>query len=523
MKGTLFERLLNYYGIAQEDFTLLCRDYDLDHFLDGHHFDNIEDAAALVKQTMAKGGKIMIYGDYDADGIMSTSILVNAFHYLNYDVGYYIPSRYLDGYGINMEKAQEIANKQYNLVITVDNGISAFEPIKWLKEQGIDVIVLDHHTPSDKMVEANYIIHPSVSHFGDIPTSAGFIAFVFSKYLLGKYETYLAILGAISVASDMMPLKGYNRNLLRTVFALYKDGIYDQIDVLKDEDDFNENTIGMKIAPRINAVGRIVKDQTINRLVTYFTSHNQQTIYALSEWIKNINELRKEKSQDAVSDLSSYIDEAKPAIVLNLDIEEGLLGLVANRLVREYRKPIIIFTKDSSAPDIYKGSCRAPKGFNVVASFNALSHLIVTSGGHALAGGLSVKEENYEAFKKAFEEYAKGVVYEDAGEEFIELGITELSLENYYLVQKFAPFGEEWPAPVFRIRRIKTNSLTYSKNGLHLLSNLGMNTRLVGFNLSREYVSQFDYVDVYGTMRLSYFRQQQNLEFVAKEIVESIV
>ncbi len=518
MKDTLFERLLKFYNITEDDFKELSKDYNLNNFIGNHHFDDIENASILVKKAIEKQSKIIVYGDYDADGVMATSILVKAFKKLNYDVGYYLPSRYLDGYGINTLKAKEIIDKKYDLVITVDNGINAFEPIKMLKDAGIDVIVIDHHTPSEEKVDASYIIHPSVSNFGLTPTSAGFVSFIFSYYLLGEFDPYLSILGAISVVSDMMPLKSYNRRLLKAVFSYYTEGKYSPIDALKDDDKFDENCIGMKIAPRINAVGRIVKDASINHLVTYFVSEDKDIIFKLSEWIKNKNEERKEISKRDILYLKDKIDESESAIILKSDIDEGLLGLAANNFVREYNRPIIIFTKDSNIEGALKGSARAIKSFNVVEAFASLSSYILTSGGHALAGGLSIKEEDFLDFKNAFIEYTKKKKIEVVKEETIDLGITELSLENYYLVQKFAPFGEEWPAPTFKVNHIKTSTLTYSKNGLHILSNLGFRTRLVGFGFSKEYVSQFDFINIYGSMRLSYFRGIQNLEFVIKEI-----
>ena len=174
MNKSLLERLLDYYHINYEQYLLMNKDVSLLNFRDGHEFNDIDNSVKLVKDIISKKGKIIIYGDYDADGIMGTSILVKMFEYLGVIVDYYIPNRYLDGYGLNLKHAQEYIDKKYDLVITVDNGITAFEPIELLHNAGIKVLVLDHHQAQDKLPLADAICHPIVSHFGETTSSGAF-------------------------------------------------------------------------------------------------------------------------------------------------------------------------------------------------------------------------------------------------------------------------------------------------------------------------------------------------------------
>ena len=519
MKDTLKQRLLDFYHINEEEYEKLIAPSTIDDFAIGHHFDHMEEAVALVKDAIKQGKRIAIYGDYDADGIMGTSILVKMFKMVNYNVDYYIPSRYIDGYGLTLKYAKKAVEEHVGLVITVDNGVSAFEGIEYLRNNNVDVLVLDHHTIQDTLPIANYIIHPTFSHFGDVASSGGFTAFMFASAFLGQADKYLATLASISLISDMMPLLEYNRRLLKAVFSSYKDGEFLPIDLLKEDDEFDEVSIGMRIAPKINALGRMIETDEINKIVEYFTSDDKQVVLNYINWINDTNEQRKEASK-----LSSEEDFALPenpdAVVVVTAAKEGLLGLIANSLCNKYHAPTIVFAKENNE-DTYKGSCRAPQGFNVVDAFNQLSDLTITAGGHAMAGGCSIKCEDFETFKNRFTEIAKNTVIEEKQDESIQLGLTEISFDNYHLVKSFSPFGENWPAPSFEVKRILASSLMYSRDNKHILTYIGQGVKLVGFNKPKDDISQFSYIDVFGKMKTSIYRGQVSLEFTIKDIKES--
>ena len=516
MNKDLLARLLDYYHISEEEYASLIREVNPSNFALGHHFNQMEEAVAFTKDVMKEKGNIFIYGDYDADGVMGTSILVKMFKYVNYPVESYLPNRYQDGYGLTLKKAQECIDNNVSLVITVDNGVSAFEPILLLKDHGVKVLVLDHHTAQEELPVADYIIHPLLSHFGETPSSGAFTAFMFSIAFLGRFDKYLAILASISLISDMMPLKEYNRDLLRLMIQEYKDGEFYQIDILKDGDPFDENSIGMKIAPKINAIGRICETNDINKLVNFFTDDKKENLLNYINWINETNEFRKDASKEAVDRLGD-IPEGTPAIVYLDDIKEGLLGLVANHLVNKYHVPTIVFSLDHTG-ESYKGSCRAPEGFNIVDAFNQLKDLTIVSGGHPQAGGCTVSKENFEEFKKRFIEISKNTPIEYVEKPSVTIKMTELTMDNYDLVQSFSPFGESWKAPLFKLESINTGSLFYSRNGEHILTQIGNNSKITGFYFSRERMQQYRYVDLIGSLRKSEYRGIISLEFLIKEI-----
>ena len=518
---SLFKRLLDYYQIDEKEYEEMTQPVTIDNFDSGHEFNNIDKVVEVVKQAIKDNKKIFIYGDYDCDGIMSISILVKLFAKLNYPVSYHVPNRYLDGYGLTLKRAQEIVENGYDLLITVDNGITAFEGIDYAKERGLTVLVFDHHQPDDTILpKADYILHPSVSHFGDVPTSAGFVTFMFAYRFLGYFDQYLATLAGISLVSDMMPLLSYNRNLLRLVIEMYQKKSFPCIDLLKEKEEFNEASIGMRIAPKINAIGRLIDDdKLLKRTVEFLTAEDHDLLLYYNSWINEVNNDRREITKEAVED-SKGVDTSKAAIVAVINQKEGVIGLIANNFVKKYNKPTIIFALDQSG-EVYKGSCRSPEGFNVVDTFNQLSDLLEASGGHAMAGGCSVRKENLEAFKAAFIKAAESCSFEKAAPKTIPLYINEISFENYELIKSFSPFGESWPAPSFKLSRIKVQSLMYSRDLQHIITSIGNNARINGFYFSKELMSQYQYVDMIGTLRTSTFFNKTNVEFIISEISDT--
>ena len=389
----LFKRLLDYYQISESEYRSLTMPVNEGNFYLGHQFDQMDECVNVIKEAIANHKKIFIYGDYDADGIMSVSILVKMFNYLNYPVSYHIPNRYLDGYGLTRKRCEEIVQNGYDLLITVDNGITAFEAIEYAKEHGLTVLVFDHHQPDINLPQADYILHPTVSHFGEVATSAGFVTMMFTYHYLGYLDQYLMTLAAISLVSDMMPLESYNRHLLRLAIQKYeKHGFY-AIDLLKEKEPFNESGIGMKIAPKINAIGRLIDDDDyLSRTVEFFTSDDKELLLNYNNWINEVNNARKDITKEAVEN-SKDIDTSNAAIVAIIEQKEGIIGLIANNFVKKYNKPTIIFALDQSG-QFLKGSCRAPEGFNVVDTFNQMDDILEAAGGHAMAGGCTIKKEN---------------------------------------------------------------------------------------------------------------------------------
>ena len=387
------EQLLNYYNLNESQYLELTKPLEEITLPDYNKVPDMKAIKDRIFKAIENKEKIIIYGDYDCDGICSTSIMVKTFEKLGYPVSYYIPIRYTDGYGLNVKNVIKIKEAGFDLIITVDNGISANEAIDKANELGMDVIVIDHHETPEEPVKALGVIHPIVSKISDIYGCGGYMSLICSAGLLGEYDDYLVTLAGLSTISDMMELREYNRDVVRLSLANLEKFKYKAIMSLVDSPIISEKTYGLEVAPKINAIGRLVDDKNINLLVKFLTSNSDDEIFRIAAWIKNTNELRKTLTKEAVEALPKDLLNEE-GIVLKLDIKEGLIGLIANRLMNEHNVPSIIFTEDSTDKSFLKGSIRSKEGFNVQKAFESLSKYLVAGGGHALAGGLTIKADD---------------------------------------------------------------------------------------------------------------------------------
>ncbi len=504
--------LLNYYQLNEEQYEFLTRPLTFDDLRFDRRVRGLEPLLARIHKAIDDKEKIIVYGDYDCDGIMSTSIIVKVFEMLGHTIGYYVPSRYIDGYGLNVKRVEEIAKKGYTLIITVDNGISAFEAISLAKQKGIDTIVVDHHEmQGEKLPDAVSVLHPFVSHLGEYAASGGFMSFVLATALLDRVDPYLLSLAGISTISDMMPLLGYNRDVVRLAIEAMNSNRFPAISRLTGDKEIDEKVIAMEIAPKINAVGRMDETTNINRLIKYFVASDERDIEVFGSFIETINESRKVLTKEVVESLVDIKDES--GIVLKLDIKEGLIGLIANRLVNEHQVPTIVFTEDSTDKTLLKGSMRSKEGFNITKAFGSLEKYLVTHGGHAFAGGLAIRKNDFENFKKDFIALADRYRFVEDEIEAIDISLNDINMNNYDVLRTFSPFGEGFREPSFLVKELKSSNLSFISNDRHLSTIIGMNVKLLGFNISRQEINRSPFVDLLGNMQLSEYRGRYTLEF----------
>lgn len=511
-------KLLNYYKISEDEYQLLTQPINKITLPDPFKLIGMRESIEIINSTINKKEKIVIYGDYDCDGVMATSILVKAFKMLNYDVGFYIPSRYTDGYGLTKEKIKQFKDKNYSLIITVDNGITLFDEIKFANDLGMKVIITDHHTLTDKLPLAASIIHPVVSKLGDVVASGGVMSYFLAAALLGHQDDYLLALAAISTISDLMELKEYNRDIVRLALDHINNKQYLQLVLLNNNDiHFDENSLALKIAPKVNALGRILKNNKTNYLVNYFTTDDKNKIYEIYSFIESINETRKELTKECYSELLD-LDKNAAAIVAITNAKEGLIGLMAAKLVNEYDKPAIIFTYDENNPDQLKGSARSKKGFSIIKAFKSLEKYIIRSGGHSLAGGLIIKRENFNEFAKGFISLANEYCFIQDEDHFIEISLNDISDENYEIIKKFSPFGQGFKEPLLKISNIKSSELKFMSQGKHISTPLSISSRLIGFNISKDDVTDFLFINIFGFIRKNNYKNYITIDFLINKI-----
>lgn len=508
---TFLDRLKEYYKIDDFEFNELIKEPSFSSLPSSKRFSNIDKVVEFLKDSIKKNKKILIYGDYDCDGIMSISIIYNMFKKEGFPVGFYIPNREKDGYGLTINNINRFHALSYEVIICVDNGITLIDEINYLNSLGMESVILDHHHALNELPASKYILHPVVSGFGQINMSAGEVCFYLSREFLGYDDEYLCTLAMISTISDLMELKSYNRDLVKIGLKCLKENKYINIMRLLGEDkEIISENIGSFVAPKINAIGRIVNDEKIYGIVRYFATDDENKISARAEWIEEVNEERKLMTFEATNEDYSLF-ENQNAIIKILDINEGICGLIANKLVSEFNKPVIILTKASN--DILKGSIRAKNGFDVNKFFSFSSEYLLSYGGHSMAGGLVLLQKDFDNFSKKFLEYSEHHKFICVEEDFININLNEITKENYYTLSLFGPFGQGNKNPLFKIDNFKTSEFQYSKDKKHIITKVTMNSNLVYFSYD-EKINLSKNVSLLGHFSINNYKGYQSCQFI---------
>ena len=508
-------KLLEAYSLSLGDYNELTKTLTYNDLEDPLRFLNIEKAVERIKRAIENNEKTMIYGDYDCDGFTSTSIIYKMFKILNYQVGYYIPSRYKDGYGLNLKMADMIIARGYKLVILVDNGISLNSEVDYLNAHGIDVLIFDHHELGETLPNAYAIVHPFLKVDGSkLPQCAAYVCFNVSRLVLGYVDPYLLVLGSIGTISDMMSLKSYNRIIVRLGIETMKINSYPQIRYLLDGKSLvDENDISFTMAPKINSLGRMVEGVKVNDGVKFLTSENEFEISSINRFIVENNTLRKKMTSEIISSLAldEYALDAVYCIYIP-HIKEGLIGIIANKIMLEKKVPTICFTDGEEG--ILKGSARSLEGLPLNEVFTKLNKYLVSCGGHALSGGLSIKKEDFSIFKEEINNLARGRELTPQKEINIGVNLEELTYENYLFLNTLKPFGQDYKEPNFIVSC--SSSLVKPLKGIHIRGNLNNCCSFIGFNMEPNYT--YKCAILKGKLALDTFNRNNAIQLKISEI-----
>ncbi|WP_071131427.1 single-stranded-DNA-specific exonuclease RecJ [Enterococcus timonensis] len=479
--------------------------------LDPYLLFDMEKAVNRIRQAIENQEKILIYGDYDADGITSTTVLKEAIETLGGDVVYYLPNRFKDGYGPNLRVYQEFINFGVGLIITVDNGVAGHEAIAYAKNAGVDVVVTDHHELPEVLPDALAIVHPrhpsGAYPFGQL-AGVG-VSFKLACALLEEIPTELLELVAIGTIADLVPMTGENRTLVQLGLAQmkYSDrvGLLALFQVAKlDAEKVNEEDIGFQIAPRLNALGRL-DDASLG--VELLSTFDFDEAKAMALKIDETNNQRKELvaslTQTALGQLTP---DDSIAFAAGDNWHEGILGIVAGKLLQEKNAPAFVLTLNLET-GIAKGSARSVDQFNVYEALRQHESLFSAFGGHHAAAGFSLPVENLAAFKsamiEAFSQVKRQEVKEVVKVAFLE-PIDKISKSFYQTLTLFGPFGTEHKRPFVQLNNQTVENAKTIGDGTHLKFQLA--------NLSG------DPVDVLG-----FGKGDQVLEFTNNQPVDLLV
>lgn len=514
----LLDRLLEYYDLSNEEYHQKMSYLGLGQI--PNPFSKIDGFAQKIDFIKSfKGKKVVIYGDYDVDGIMSTSILVYTLKKLDFDVGYFIPSRYEEGYGLNASRVKQFKEKGYSLIITVDNGIAAFEEIDLALKEGLEVFVIDHHEAKETLpLKEDKIIHQFVSHYVDYNISAAFLSLLVSYGLLNEYDPYLTSLAAIAVISDMMPLKEANIALLRQGITNIRRYKFLPLRYLfeansnKPIKDIDEDDISYNIVSPLNSLGRMCRGIETNNAVKFLLSNTDKEVTRYGNFILDINKVKKEKIKELISSLETYEKDEKIIITYIPSIDEGLVGIIANTLLSKYHKSVIVFTDKEKEEGILVGSSRSCSPFNMLEMLTYCKDLLIAFGGHKNACGASLEKKNLDKFKELVNFYLKDYVPQKIKEKTILLDVEEINSTTFSIVETFGPFGNDNPPPLFEIN-VDPSRLFY-KNG-HSLTKVNRDGRIVIFNYESAMLS-LSRVTLKGNLKKSYFAGRYSYDLISQ-------
>ena len=424
---------------------------------------DMDKAVVRIETAIKNNEQILVFGDYDVDGTSSVALMASYLETKSTQISTYIPDRYEEGYGVSYKGIDFASDNNFTLIIALDCGVKAIEKVTYAKEKGIDFIICDHHRPGKELPDAVAVLDPKRSDceypFKEL-CGCG-VGFKLIQALSSKEEILVESLAgyldlvATAIGADIVPIIGENRTLayfgLQTINSNPRPGFKALIKQMKKEV-LTITDVVFNIAPRINAAGRMKHG---NYAVALMKELNFETAETAASEIEFFNTNRREADKRITQEALLQIEESKEtddasSVVYQEDWHKGVIGIVASRLIETYYRPTLVFTKSG---DFLAASARSVKGFDVYNALENCSHLIEQFGGHMYAAGLTIKKENYQAFKAAFEAEVSATLPAHLRTPEIkidaEIDFDSITPKFYRILKQFAPFGPQNMSPVF--------------------------------------------------------------------------
>lgn len=501
-------KLLVDRGVATEETLEQFLRADLSQLHDPFLLNDMEKAVARIRQAIENAENILVYGDYDADGMTSASIVKEALEMMGAEVQVYLPNRFTDGYGPNQSVYRYfIEQESISLIVTVDNGVSGHEAIAYAQEQGVDVIVTDHHSMPATLPNAFAIIHPEHPKASyPFPHLAGCgVAFKLACALLETIPSECLDLVAIGTIADMVSLTDENRVMVKVGLEMLKQtermGLQELLELSDvSPETISEETVGFSIAPQLNALGRL---DDPNPAIALLTGFDDEEAHSIALEIKEKNEERKALVQQIYDEAMSMVDVTKPVQVLAKEgWHPGVLGIVAGRILENISQTVVLLTIDNGSA---KGSARSLEVLDIFDALDQHRELFTAFGGHAGAAGMTLPVENVEPLSDILCQYVKDQEIDTSVKNTLvldeELALADLSLESLKSLERLAPFGMGNKKPVFWLKDFKVlQARTMGQQNAHLK-----------LKVSQGGVD-FDVVAFHQGLLAQEFQQAQNLE-----------
>lgn len=505
---------------------------DVNNLYNPHLLTGVDKAIEIINNHIKLGDKITIYGDYDVDGITSTSILFIILKKLGADVNYYIPDRLSEGYGINLEAIHKIINTNSKLLITVDCGITSYNEVLEARKNGLDVIVTDHHQPPNVIPMASCVINP---HLKDCTypfknLSGVGVVFKLCQALTNEALEYLDLVSVGTVA-DIVPLLDENRILvkegLKKLNHTSNIGLKELIKISGlDKIKISAHHIGFVLAPRLNAAGRLKNALSCVKLLT---TDNIDEARKISEYLNTENAIRQQIEKnilnEAIEQIENNVDlKREKIIVLHSDKwHPGVIGIVSSKITEKYSRPSILISVEKG---IGRGSCRSIDRFDLYESLKHVKKYLIQFGGHKMAAGLTIKEENIELFRNEINEYANTIISDvDLIPTFkidAEIQNEIIDIESAKQIEELAPFGNGNTIPLYLFKNLVIKNVSLiGNNHLKMIATKNRNLyEILGFNMGSKF-NKFkihSVIDVVGYIEINTWNNKEKVQINAKDI-----
>ncbi|PKM96467.1 MAG: single-stranded-DNA-specific exonuclease RecJ [Firmicutes bacterium HGW-Firmicutes-1] len=526
-------------GLVQKDKIELYMNPSKEKFYNPFLMKDMEIAVNRIIRARENKEQITIYGDYDVDGITSTSILFLFLKEIGCFVDYYIPDRIQEGYGLNNNALQGLMDRGSQLVITVDTGITAVNEVQYCRERGLDIIITDHHECQEKLPEAIAVLNPKrtdCTYPFELLAGVG-VTFKLLQGISKELQVeniiwkYLEIV-AIGTVADIVPLQDENRLIVQLAFKTMTNSWNLGLKALMDvagmkSDKMTAGMIGFQIGPRLNAAGRL---GDAKRGVELFTTDDILLAQQIAEELNGENIRRQKMEQDILEQALSMIEarknieDEKVLVIASHGWAHGVIGIVASRLVEKYYRPTILLTIEDG---IASGSARSVEGFNVFEALSSCKELFVKFGGHEMAAGMSLKEENINELSDRLNAYANQEMDETTLVPKIKadfyLKLNEVDLPFVEKISAFEPYGMGNEEPKFIISGLIKEIKLIGQGNNHVKLELIHEENVlpaIGFNCSHfhEKLSLNYPIDIVGVLNINEWQQKKTPQLIIKDI-----
>lgn len=511
---------------------------DFSHLTPPLNIPNVQKAVNLIRGKIERGEKILIYGDFDVDGISGTALLLLALSKIGANVNYYVPKR-IKGHGLDKNSILQAKKQGFSLIITVDCGSSDNEEIEYAKELGIELIITDHHLPEEKITQDVIVINPK---FGNEPTpyyelSGCGVSYILTRALLDEEEAkeYLDIV-TLGTVGDIVPLLGENRILVKEGLKFLKNtkrtGIKTLLEItgLLDKDINADYHIPYILVPRLNSAGRLWEPYfAVDLLLTENKEKAEKIVRILDDKNRERQALQEKIFKEALKIIEELNLASNKIIIVKGELwHSGVIGIVSSKIVENFYRPSIMITEEDTK--YAKGSCRSIEGFHIFEALKEQENLLLKYGGHKLAAGFVIEKEKI----KEFTENLKKLAEEKLKEEDItpkiftdkEINFNQINQDLVKELNLLSPFGCGNPQPLFLTKKVQVLEINTVGRQKHLKLKLKQDRQILEGIWFKEgekikEIAQYPYIDIVFIPEINSFREEEKVQLNIKDIRKS--